>query len=101
MTVGTEDGFGPAADHLLEETLKPANINGTFTYLEGPGHFDLDPAGWKPVHGGLLERIFREMDAVAKKKSDRAWLHFGSQSANPRTASLEVQEYREFRFVDG
>ena len=68
VTVGTEDGFGPAADHLLEETLKAANINATFTYLEGRGHFDLDPAGWKPVHGGLLERIFREMDAVAKKE---------------------------------
>jgi Putative esterase len=68
LTVGTADAFGPAADRLLEETLKENRIRATFTYVQGRGHFDLDPAGGKPVHGSLLERIFGEMDAVARQQ---------------------------------
>lgn len=68
LTVGAADGFGPAADHLLEETLKEARIGGTFAYLPGRGHDDVDAAGWNPVHGGLLEQIFLEMDAVARRQ---------------------------------
>jgi hypothetical protein len=66
LTVGTADAFGLAADRLLEQTMKEARIRATFTYVQGRGHFDLDPAGGKPVHGSLLERIFSEMDAVAR-----------------------------------
>lgn len=68
LTVGTADAFGPAADRLLEETLKENRIRATFTYVEGRGHFDLDPAGGKPVHGSLLEQIFGEMAAIARQQ---------------------------------
>jgi S-formylglutathione hydrolase FrmB len=72
LTVGTADTFHldePA--RLLEETLKQARIRASFTYVEGRGHFDLmelvngEPAA---VRGGLLERIFREMEAVARPR---------------------------------
>jgi len=66
LTVGAEDAFGPSADHLLEETLRKVRIGATFAYLPGRGHFDVDAAGWMPVRGGLLEQIFREMDAIAR-----------------------------------
>jgi len=68
LIVGTADAFGPAADRLLEETLKENRIRATFTYVEGRGHFDLDPAGGKPVHGSLLEQIFGEMAAIARQQ---------------------------------
>jgi hypothetical protein len=67
LTVGAADAFGPSADHLLEETLKEARIGTSFAYLPGRGHFDVDAGGWMPVHGGLLEQIFLEMDAVARR----------------------------------
>jgi enterochelin esterase-like enzyme len=66
LTVGTTDTFGTAADRLLEQTMKETRIHATFTYVQGRGHFDLDVAGYKPVHGGLLEQIFGEMDAAAR-----------------------------------
>jgi S-formylglutathione hydrolase FrmB len=72
LTVGTADTFHlnePA--RLLEETLKQARIRASFTYVEGRGHFDLfDVVGGEPaaVRGGLLETIFREMEAVARPR---------------------------------
>jgi S-formylglutathione hydrolase FrmB len=68
LTVGAKDEFGPAVDRMLEETLKNASIRATFRYIEGRGHFDLDPAGWAPVHGGLLEQIFTEMNESARQQ---------------------------------
>jgi len=47
---------------------KENRIRATFTYVEGRGHFDLDPAGGKPVHGSLLEQIFGEMAAIARQQ---------------------------------
>lgn len=72
LTVGTADTFHldePA--RLLEETLKEARVHASFTYVEGRGHFDLmELVGGEPaaVRGGLLERIFKEMEAVARPK---------------------------------
>ncbi len=66
LTVSTNEAFGPADDRLFENRLNGAGIRSNFRYLEGRAHFDLDPADWKPVHGGLLEQIFTEIGEAAQ-----------------------------------
>jgi enterochelin esterase-like enzyme len=60
LTVGTIDTFHldePA--RLLQKTLQDAGIRARFTYLEGRDHMNL-------YQGGLMEKITKEMMAVAR-----------------------------------
>jgi hypothetical protein len=59
LYVGTADTFHlDESARLLEQTLKELGIRAQFTFIEGRTHSDL-------YEGGLIERIAREMEAVA------------------------------------
>jgi S-formylglutathione hydrolase FrmB len=59
LYVGTADTFHlDESARLLEQTLKELGIRAEFTFIEGRTHSDL-------YEGGLIERIAREMEAVA------------------------------------
>ena len=66
LTVGTEDTFHldePA--HALEQTAQELNMNIQFTFVPGKDHGNV-------YDGGLDEQVAKEMDAIARPKTNTA-----------------------------